>query len=290
MRQLKRLFAATVLLVCSAAGALAAPGVEHVFIVSFDGGKPAVMQKSRMPVLDAMLAGGAGTWNGQTVFPSVTLASHASMLTGVAPSAHKIDWNDWIPAKGPVTIPTIFGLAKRKGLSTAMFAGKEKFRHFDVSGTLDRFEIPSYHAKVVAQAAAAYILAKKPNLCFIHFADTDGAGHRYGWGSPEQEVAFADEDRALGTITDAIQAAGIGGSSVVIVTADHGGHDRTHGSSSPEDMTIPWITWGAGVKRGAVITAPVTTYDTAATALWLLGVPVPQDWDGKPVTSAYLDR
>ena len=282
-----RLFAAFTLLACLAAPAVSAPNVQHVFIISFDGGKPAVMQQSQMPTLTAMLAEGAGTWKAQTIFPSITLVAHTSMLTGVTPTRHKVDWNDWIPSKGLVTVPTIFTLAKQKGLSTAMFVGKEKFKHLNVPGTLDQFAIPSYNAKLVAEAAARYIVAKKPNLCFIHFADSDGAGHKYGWGSPEQKTAFADEDAALQTVKDAIKQAGIGGTSVIILSADHGGHEKTHGSRSPEDMIIPWITWGAGVRRGVVITAPVTTYDTAATALWLLHVPVPIDWDGKPVMSAY---
>jgi arylsulfatase A-like enzyme len=52
-------------------------------------------------------------------------------------------------------------------------------------------------------------------------------------------------------------------------------------------MTIPWIAWGAGVKPGVEIKDPISTCDTAATALWLLDVAVPKDWDGKPVVSAF---
>jgi arylsulfatase A-like enzyme len=52
-------------------------------------------------------------------------------------------------------------------------------------------------------------------------------------------------------------------------------------------MHIPWIAWGKGVRKGFTITAPVTTYDTAATALWLLDVPGPAWLDGQPVTSAF---
>ena len=33
-------------------------------------------------------------------------------------------------------------------------------------------------------------------------------------------------------------------------TADHGGHDRTHGTDSPEDMTIPFIINGKDFKAG----------------------------------------
>ena len=74
---------------------------------------------------------------------------------------------------------------------------------------------------------------------------------------------------------------------MVIVTADHGGHDKTHGLDIPDDMHIPWIAWGKGVKKNFTITAPVTTFDSAATALWLLDVPLPATFDGKPVTSAF---
>jgi hypothetical protein len=76
---------------------------------------------------------------------------------------------------------------------------------------------------------------------------------------------------------------------VLIITADHGGHKKTHGSKSPDDMIIPWIAWGRDVRRDFAITAPVDTCDTAATALWLLDVPVPAWYDGAPVTNAYRE-
>jgi predicted AlkP superfamily pyrophosphatase or phosphodiesterase len=265
----------------------AAPRVQHVFIISFDGGKPAVMKKSAMPITMAMAQKGAFTWKAQTIFPSITLTSHVSMLTGVVPTKHKVYWNDWKPEKGLVPVPTIFKLAHAKGFSTALFAGKKKFKHLELPGTLDKFEIPGYSARAVSDAAAKYIVAKKPNLAFIHFADGDGAGHDSGWGSSEQIKAFAAADAALKKVRMAARQAGIENSSVFILSADHGGHDRTHGTNSPEDMTIPWIAWGAGVKHGFRITAPVNTCDTAATVLWLLGVPVPKKWDGKPVKSAF---
>jgi predicted AlkP superfamily pyrophosphatase or phosphodiesterase len=270
-----------------AATALAAPRTNHVFIVSFDGGKPAVMQQSAMPTLMGMMKEGAGTFNAQTIFPSITLVSHTSMLTGVGPAKHKIDWNSWAPEKGLVTVPTVFAEAKKNGLSTAMYVSKEKFKHLNLPGSVDSFEKPSSKSKEVATAVSKYIVQKKPNLCFIHFTDTDTTGHDSGWGSPEQIQAFGDEDTALKIVMDAIKTAGLDKDCVVILTADHGGHDKTHGSNSPVDMTIPWIAWGKDVKAGFSITTPITTYDTAATALWLLDVPVPAEWDGKPVTTAF---
>lgn len=273
----------------SSAVASGRPGarVRHVFIVSIDGGKPAVMRESAMPNLFRLVREGSATWQAQTVFPSITLVAHTSMLTGVSPRRHKIDWNDWKPERGLVTVPTVFTEAHRAGLSTAMYVGKEKFRHLNTPGAVDQFGFPGYAARKVAADAVRGIVSRKPHLSFIHFADPDGAGHAHGWGSDAQKKAFAETDQALGLLLEGIRKAGIQEESVLIISADHGGHDRTHGSASPEDMTIPWIVWGKGVAAGKTLATPINTCDTAATALWLLGLPVPPDWEGRPVVEAF---
>ena len=66
------------------------PRAARVFIISFDGGKPSVIADSTMPVLKQMVAEGACTWEAKTVVPSLTLLSHASMISGVGPAKHKI--------------------------------------------------------------------------------------------------------------------------------------------------------------------------------------------------------
>jgi predicted AlkP superfamily pyrophosphatase or phosphodiesterase len=286
----------------------AAPRAEHVFIISLDGGKPAGIEQSQMPALKRLVAEGAHTWTADTIYPSITLPGHTSMLTGVTPEKHHILWNGWVPSRGVVGVPTIFSEAKRAGFSTAMFVGKEKFRHLALTNSLDDFNYGraaavdvvksdsgegevkhegTVMADKVAAEAAAYIVQHKPNLCFIHFADPDSAGHKFGWGSPQQLEAFAKSDAALEVVLKAISQAGIADQTVVIVSADHGGHGRSHGSKSPEDMHIPWIAWGKGVRHGFSITAPVSTCDTAATALWLLNVSCPPSLDGAPVSSAF---
>ena len=73
---------------------------------------------------------------------------------------------------------------------------------------------------------------------------------------------------------------------MLIITSDHGGHGTTHGSSMPEDMTIPWIVSGPGVKAGKLLTQ-VYTMDTAATAAYALGLSIPEEWDGVPVYEAF---
>lgn len=279
---------------------------EHVFIVSFDQAKPDNVERAEMPLFKRMAAEGAHTWEAFTIVPSLTLPSHVSMLTGVGVQKHQILWNDWDETKPRLAVPTIFQLAKERGLGTAMIVAKDKFKTLEVVGGVDTFIIPQdYWCAGIAAATVELLKTRTPALTFIHFGDPDFTGHAYGVDSPEKMKAMADCDRALASILEAIQAAGIADSSVLILTADHGGHDRTeaenlamearglkrqpgtHGAADTADVVIPWVAWGKGVKAGYTVTAPVVQYDTAATALWLLGVPVPEGFWGRPVMSAF---
>jgi predicted AlkP superfamily pyrophosphatase or phosphodiesterase len=271
---------------------------EHVFILSFDQANPAGIAKAEMPLFKDMAANGAHTWEAYTIVPSLTLPSHTSMLTGVGVQKHQILWNDYMPERGIVKVPTVFSLAKEKGIATAMFVAKEKFRHLVIPGSVDTFACPKdVTAGSVAAEFAKSVGTLKPGLCFIHFGDPDVAGHEFGMNSPEKMKAFAETDAALKVIREAVKAAGLEDSSVFILTADHGGHDfkdkhgitrGTHGDATSDDVLIPWIAWGKGVKPKFQISAPVVQYDTAATALWLLGVTIPEGFWGRPVTSAFV--
>lgn len=203
-----------------------AADIKHVFIISFDQGVPWVIQKADMPVFQEMAKNGAHTWEAFTIVPSITLPSHTSMLTGVGIQKHQVTWNDLDPTKGLVKVPTIFSIAKEKGLVTAMYVGKEKFKHLELPHSLDAFVVAPGDT-AVAEAFAKDFERLKPNVCFIHFPDPDSTGHKFGVDSPEQLKAFANADAALQIVRSAVQKAGLEDSSVFILTADHGAHNRS---------------------------------------------------------------
>jgi arylsulfatase A-like enzyme len=93
-------------------------------------------------------------------------------------------------------------------------------------------------------------------------------------------------DQALNNLLMALDSYGLREETLLIITADHGGHDTTHGTRRPEDMTIPWIISGPGIQP-MQLTSPVQTMDTAATAAYALGLTIPEEWDGVPVTEAF---
>jgi predicted AlkP superfamily pyrophosphatase or phosphodiesterase len=242
---------------------------------------------------------GAYSLKAQTILPSKTLPSHTSMLTGVDADGHGITWNsDQTDEHGHVDVPTILSLAHQAGLRTAAFFSKTKFHHLEVPNSLDHVRSPDgglltgrFTWNHTVDMVEEYLEsgADAPNLMFVHIGEPDYAGHIFGWMSGIYGLAVKQADRAVAEIIDEANDRFGAGNYTLIVTADHGGHGRDHGSADPRDTTIPWIVWGKGVQAGASLPS-IRTMDTAATAMWMLGIPAPSDWIGKPVTSAFDSR
>ena len=267
---------------------------SHVVVISVDGLRPDAIAAYSAPTLQRLAQEGALARDARTVLPSKTLPSHVSMLTGLAPAGHGVLWNnDKTDERGTVAVPTIFALARRSGFRTAAIFGKRKFRQLEQPDALDHAEHPggvissAWSARHTANQAAAYVRRARPNLLFVHIAEVDRAGHRSGWMSAPYGAAVARADAAVARILDAADEAYGPGRYTLILTADHGGHGRDHGSADPRDVAIPWLAWGNGVEPGAQLPTAIRTMDTAATVLWLLGVTVPPGWDGVPVGGAF---
>ena len=262
----------------------------NVVLISIDGLRPDAIAASGARNLQRMMREGAYTLRARTVLPSLTLPSHTSMLTGVPPAVHGITWNyEQVENAGTVQLPTVFDLAQSAGKTTAGFFGKAKFRHL-LRRDAPRFRMAPHGndlwaAPRITQEVQDYLRHRRPDFVFVHLTDPDIAGHSVGWMSAPYRFAVRRADAAVGRIAAAATRA-YDGNVVVIVTADHGGHGREHGTDQDVDVLIPWITWGRNVRPGE-ITAPVSTMDSAATALWLLGVPRPENWTGQPVESAF---
>ncbi|HNN14163.1 MAG TPA: ectonucleotide pyrophosphatase/phosphodiesterase [Anaerolineales bacterium] len=261
------------------------PPARRVLILSIDGFRPDAMPLAPMPNLTALLLSSAYTLKAQTVYPSVTLPAHTSMLSGQCPAKHQVDWNDYLPERGYAQVTDLFDVAHAAGMQTAMFVGKEKLRQITEPPSTDVFQYINDRDLVITEKLIESFPADF-RLLFVHFPTPDGMGHEYGWMSPEYLSVLFRADQAIAQLLTALEVRGLRDETLVIITADHGGHDTTHGSSLPEDMTIPWIANGAGIHPGE-LTHPVTTVDTAATAAFALGLDLPAEWDGVPVYEAF---
>jgi arylsulfatase A-like enzyme len=266
---------------------------DHVIVISIDGLRPDAIARFEARNLQRLMREGRYSLSAQTIALSKTLPSHMSMVTGVDSDKHGITWNsDRVAEHGHVTVPTMFGIARGAGLSTAAFFSKTKFHHMEVPNTLDFVRSPKraiegpWPSSRTADYVGTYLGEHSPNLLFVHLAEADFAGHTFGWMGWMYGMAVRETDLAVGRVLERADERFGRGAYTVIVTADHGGHKKTHGSGDRLDTTIPWIVWGAGVQRGDTLSG-IRTMDTAATVLWMLNLDVPEDWAGRPQVGAF---
>ena len=261
-------------------------------VVSIDGLRPDLLLLAHAPNIRELIARGAYSMWARTTPNAITLPSHVSMMTGVNPRRHEIEWNRDLPLNMPVypRVPTLFEAAKRHGYTTALAAGKEKFDLFDRPGVLDWKHIPhtitSETASVIGPAVQI-IGAHHPDVMLVHLPSVDNVGHLIGWATPRQMQAIEEADAAVRQIVKAMDEAQMTGSTLLIVTSDHGGAGRTHGPDDFRARYIPWIAVGPRIRHIDLTTYPklvINTEDTFATVCWMLGIPPTlPDLDGQPV-------
>ena len=278
--------------------AVAAPSrpvkaVDRAIVISIDGLRPDLLVRTDAHNIRWLMRSGTFSLWALTVPVAITLPSHTSMLTGVRPEIHGVTWNGDNPGAYP-RVPTLFQVAKKSGLTTAMATGKTKFSTLAEPGSLDWWSIRAASDAHVMDEAIGILRRHRPNLLFVHLPGTDTAGHTYGWGSPQQVEAVQQADTQVGRLLDALEQLGLLGSTFIILSADHGGTGFTHGGTDPRSRTIPWIASGPGVRRNYDLTRHpalrVRTEDTFATVSMMLGLPINSRIDGRPVVQVLAER
>ncbi len=264
-------------------------GIKYVVVISVDGLRPDALFLADTPNLDKLIARGAYSPSAQTIKISVTLPSHASMVSGMLPEKHGILWGQPYIGWPGMTGPTLFNAAHDAGLSTGMVVGKEKLSYLVLENSVDEIFCADAHDTEVKDAAVKIIEEELPDVMFIHFPDVDRVGHAYGWMSPNQLYAIGFVDGLIGEVVATLENENYLDNTLLIITADHGGHGFNHGDDSPEDRTIPWLAVGPGVPEGVTLVSYINTYDTAATVLHALKVPIPENWDGQPVLEIFAE-
>jgi len=260
----------------SAAGASPRP---RVILISCDGLRPDAIEVSDAPHLQRLSQTGHYRAACLAEVPSITLPNHTSMLTGLGIFKHGVVLNTDIP--GRIKKATVLDVARAGGLRTGFFIGKSKLGFLCREGEADVWQYDGNMA-ALTDAIVAAIREADLDLMFVHFREPDGAGHAHGWMSEPYLDAVAEVDAAIGRILSAAAETEVAGGTVLILTADHGGHERTHGFSIPEDRHVPFIIHGADYPAAA-IEGEVRVMDMGATALHLLGLPTDIAVDGRAI-------
>lgn len=273
-------------------------GEARVLIISVDGLRSDLLLLADTPRMEELYRNGAFSFWARTTPAGVTLPSHATMLTGVRIEKHGITWNgNETPrdVRSPhPKVPTIFEIARSAGISSAFVVGKAKLWQLLRPESANWTSIPEETLvdEVVVGNAIEILEAHDPRLFFLHLPGVDSVGHDHGWGSREQFAAIEEADRWIGAVLDVLARKGALRSTLVILTADHGGFLKSHDGDDARGRRIPWVAFGPGVKRmfdlAGHLERTIETEDTFATACRFLGIPTP-DWiDGRAVDEAFV--
>lgn len=271
--------------------------IKHVFVIGVDAMSSQGLMKAETPNMDYLIKNGSICRNVRTVIPSSSSSNWASMLAGAGVEIHGVTSNDWEPdnfSVKPVAIteygifPTVINVVSKQlpnGKVGSIYNWSGFGRLFEKN--VADLDISYPTEKEVADALSDYIRDEKPVFTFSQFDNVDHIGHEYGHMSEEYLKSISQVDEYIGQIMQSIKDAGIENESVIMVVADHGGIGRSHGGESWEEMTVPFILYGNGIKKGHEVSQPVYMYDVAPTVTFALGLDAPYAWRGKPIKGAF---
>ena len=252
---------------------------KKVILVSIDGLRPDGLRACGHPFVKELEARCAYTYNEETVMPSVTLPCHYSMTHSVPPGRHGILTNTYVPQVRPVK--GIFEKIAEAGGKSAFLYGWDPIHDCAPPESLkfavhvNSFEEESSDT-VLTDEAIRLIDRHHPDFVFLYMVETDDkGGHKHGWMSEEYfryiSVAIENVKRVMERFGEEYS---------FLITADHGGHDRSHGSDLPEDMTVPLFLSTPSVTPGP-ISGDVSILDVAPTIASLMGIAPDPEWEGK---------
>ena len=253
--------------------------MKKVVLISIDGMRPDAALTCGNDFVNYLMKNGTYTLDAQTVMPTVTLPCHLSLFYGVSPDRHGTLSNTYVTPVRPVM--GLFQSIERAGGSCAMFYGWDTMRTV-VDFTTLKF---SHYVNAFADENVDNILTDEafrimdkyhPDFVYLYLVDTDEKGGHYaGWMS----------DAYLARVANAIDCAKrvyekYGDEYDILITADHGGHDRSHGTDMPEDRTIPMFFIGENFEKGKELHG-VSILDLAPTITKIMGTQADREWEGK---------
>lgn len=274
-------------------------GVKHVVLIGLDGWGAYSVPKAKMPNVKKLMEEGSYTLESRSILPSSSAPNWSAMFMGVGPELHGYTtWGSRTPEIPSRIVnkhgifPTVFQVVRdaRPDAEIGVFSEWIGIKFLVDTAALNVYQnTPDYnkYPTALCDAAVKYIKEKRPTLAAFCFDNPDHVGHQAGHDTPAYYEKLEELDGYVGQIVQAVKEAGMLDETIFIVTADHGGINKGHGGKTLQEMQIPFIISGKGVKAGHKIASSMMQFDTAATIAYILGAEAPQVWIGRPVVEVF---
>ena len=307
---MKRLLLISIVLLVAACGGEKQPPMKagHVIFIGVDGvSTPAFKNPdllARMPNVRMMMEEGSYTLGKRSVMPSSSAINWATIFNGLPTEQHGYGhWNSSkpeIPAvldNGRGMPPTIFTLLREQrpdSESGCVYNWDGIGPLLDTTVINHHLYEPGYHVPegytmegYTKEFAVKYIEEKTPTFFTFYIGDVDEVGHRCGWDTPEYYDCLEETDRCVGLILQAAKDAGIFDDTIFVFSSDHGGSDKGHGQLQMLHLETPFVLYGKHIRRGYEPGYPMMQYDLPATLAYALGLRIPPEWRGRPMTEMF---
>ena len=263
-----------------------AHGAGPVIVISVDGLRPDAIPATPTPMLDTLIANGSYHPAAQSVFPYDTMNNHATMVTGTTPTERGFLLNTELAGK--IQAETIFDIAKRAGMRTGFFAGKDKLEFLAHEEDIDVLLIER-DMQVMTNTVVSVLSGGGLDLALVHYRHPDSTGHAEGWMSAEYLAKVTEVDALIGQVADALGVLSEPKRGTILLTADHGGEGTTHFLPTSPTVDVPWLLVGAEAVFAQTLSAGIQQKDLAPTILALLELDIPDQMNGRVVAEAFAD-
>ena len=256
---------------------------SHIIVLGVDGAG-SFIKEADTPNFDRIFEEGAVTYGALSSHPTISAECWGSMLLGVGPEVHKL--TNGIVSSTPYPTDSAFPSLFRRIREVYPDAELGSYCDWDpITYGIVENNIGVSHDTArddeLAPIICDYIRTKKPDFLFIQFDSVDGAGHKYGYGTPEFLKRIHEVDMMIGDVHSACDDAGISDETLFIVIADHGGTNPGnggggHGGWTDGEKYVTFAATGKGVNNIKI--RDMNIRDLAAIVLYAFGITAP-DFD-----------
>ena len=289
---------------------------DHIVLVVLEGIKPSAIQSGATPHIAKLAKEGSTSWAAQSITPPLTVPAMASLFTGLPVEKHRInaDWEHYDFGRSFMRSPTVFDyMDLAGGADTGIFLMDERLYQLirpeiyvdkQVCGytkpqctpeTVSVY-IQDFLKSVTSGKKGGFWLFGVPDLLVTHFPTAARIGQKYGWDSPKYSAAVTSIDNAVDQIMKNYQEIGALDRTMIIVTGLNSGplnpitKKVKKGETIALDPNVPFITWGANVKKQHSISQPPTLLDIGATIMYALGLETHVEWESQAITEIFQTK
>lgn len=266
---------------------------EHVVFIGFDGWGAYCMDDIKIPNMRKLMDDGCYTLKRKTELPSISSPNWSAIFCGAPIAFTGYSANGSKPDMEPAYtnsrgyFPSIFTLMHEQIPSSQTICIHE---WYGIKPLIDPDIVDICVKKTEAEItplACEYIKNFQPELLALVYDHPDWEGHNIGHGTAEYLAKMEVLDGYVGEIIAALKQAGIYEKTIIIITSDHGGINKSHGGNTPDEMNTPFIISGKNVKKGGEFSQPMMTYDVTHTIAEIFGLRTPEYWRGTSMSHVF---